>query len=97
MGSKLHHTFQQSMHLSNYALQAPRWTQVGPKPSQDSANIHPASHRMASKVLKMAPTIIKNPGVDADLPSWVHLGYKCSAGNCSANMRPHDRHLSMGF
>ena len=36
-------------------------------------------------------------GVDTDLPSWVHFGCECSADNCSANMRPHDHHLPMGF
>ena len=31
--------------------------------------------------------------VEVTMPSWVCLGYESSAGNCSANMRPHDHHL----
>ena len=94
--SRLHHTFLQSMSLSNFDLKAPRWTKVAPKSSHDSAKMAPTWPKMASKVPKIAPTIIKNPGVHTDLPSWVHFGCECSADNRSANMRPHGHRLPRG-
>ena len=47
--------------FSNVDLQAPKWTQVAPKSSQDSAKIAPTLPKMASKAPKRAPTIIKKP------------------------------------
>ena len=61
--------------------------------SQDSANMRPARPKIPSKVQKTNPEIIKNSRGRCWSAILGSFWMRMLAGNCSANLRPHDHHL----